>query len=1020
MDAESSEVLGGFGNMGGGAWGGEGRRDSECSEIWEREYGDGRDSSEGSEGGESEPQATDGSLYIPTPERPRTVVRPILLPNRLCVFELSQLGHFVSMVNANRSCTTPGCKGNFAPIHKLGGAITVRYSCDGCNLKGATFKAHSECETVLAGSNTISVSLQVAFIIAGSTHATYCKTLGHFLGIDVVSSSTFMCTIRAMHSIVESMLDEVCEAAKQEMRDVKDQSQLGSWNNAVTVADCTWQTRGWHSKNATFTIRNYLTGALLYYHHLCQKGRDEVIEEELYRGTSKSSEGFAARVTFQKAKEEGMDVAVHWQDADSSSAKAVEGAFPDAKIMICGGHAGRAHRKILQLRQKIKKAPQRMLNRYKSSYPQLGKLTCKCMRVGKGNHSAGCGCLTVSFISRAHTNFTSILMAAQSEEEFVKRLEALPKHARDVHEWEGGRCEFHPLRVCTCKKCGDSGEIQCEGKAYKTRVKLDCEFHALLYEIECMERAKLARQLVHPILKRGHSNAVEASHNVLIRFQSKDISLERLHYHVSTNLGLLQANLTYMHAKLGTSYHWVPELYRRMHLPVFEGVVEALEKHSVKRKRELVMAKTTPAKKRRVLYKRKRILEGHERKKWSREHGHDTYGGSHHESRSDCGEGEPGDKPKCACGSTTHKCSSHRDCPFNKRSRLCAEKKGHSKSAEDVYRFTSDSNEQVSDADMYNIGSSDCASSDSCTSDESVVAVCTCGAERRAHKRGCPLSSRRGRTLFPPPSSSVVSALPRALEPEYVPDDSVTPASSREEKSRVKVGDHVCVHSRNMGQFHLSCRIVGEFGGLYQLYCSKGVLNTSFCLSELIPLADGSPISLENWRQAPKVSLHNVARDPTMVERCNCHVSICSDSIVISSASEEEREVPDLLVNNGAYRLTNSDREVVLSPTGWLTDEIICAAQMLLLQFFPNMAGLQPPVLQKVLQFHVHSGEFVQIVHVRNNHWCVVSTVGCDCGVIHVYDSLYRSVSRETLSLIASMVYSPSSELKSQRWMLRQ
>ena len=55
-------------------------------------------------------------------------------------------------------------------------------------------------------------------------------------------------------------------------------------------------------------------------------------------------------------------------------------------------------------------------------------------------------------------------MAAQSKEEFVKRLEALPKHARDVHEWEGGRCEFHPLRVCTCKKCGDSGEIQCEGK----------------------------------------------------------------------------------------------------------------------------------------------------------------------------------------------------------------------------------------------------------------------------------------------------------------------------------------------------------------------------------------------------------------------------------------------------------------------------------------------------------------------------------------------------------------------------
>ena len=101
---------------------------------------------------------------------------------------------------------------------------------------------------------------------------------------------------------------------------------------AVTVADGTWQTRGWHSKNATFTIRNYLNGALLYYHHLCQKGRDEVIKEELYKGTSKSSEGYAARATFHRAKEEGMQVAVHWQDADSSSANALTEVFPNADL----------------------------------------------------------------------------------------------------------------------------------------------------------------------------------------------------------------------------------------------------------------------------------------------------------------------------------------------------------------------------------------------------------------------------------------------------------------------------------------------------------------------------------------------------------------------------------------------------------------------------------------------------------------------------------------------------------------
>ena len=66
---------------------------------------------------------------------------------------------------------------------------------------------------------------------------------------------------------------------------------------------------------------------------------------------------------------------------------------------------------------------------------------------------------------------------------------------------------------------------------------------------------------------------------------------------------------------------------------------------------------------------------------------------------------------------------------------------------------------------------------------------------------------------------------------------------------------------------------------------------------------------------------------------------------MLSSASDEENEAPEMWVGNGAYNLScrDRDRDVVLSRRGWLTDKIICAAQMLLLQFFPNMAGLQPP-----------------------------------------------------------------------------
>ena len=238
---------------------------------------------------------------------------------------------------------------------------------------------------------------------------------------------------------------------------------------------------------------------------------------------------------------------------------------------------------------------------------------CHCT----GNHSVGCGCLTPEFIAKAHTNFTSILREVESQEEFVTRLDSLARHARDEHEWEGGKCDFHPLLVCSCGNCGNQDQLQCEGKPYRTKVMLKCKFHALVYEIELHERALQAKQLVHPVLKSGHSNAVEASHNVLIRFRSKAIALQMTHYHVSTNLGLLQSNLTYMHQRCGVSYHWIPELC----------VQEALERDNEARKKELDWAKGSPAKRKRIASKREMVNEGRKRKVWSKMHGHHTYYG---------------------------------------------------------------------------------------------------------------------------------------------------------------------------------------------------------------------------------------------------------------------------------------------------------------------------------------------------------------------------------------------------------
>ena len=92
------------------------------------------------------------------------------------------------------------------------------------------------------------------------------QVLKNALGIDAFTKPVLMDTIYTMYPIVKSVLDEMCEMAEQELKDKKD-DELWSWKHAVIVAD---GTRGWHSKNATFTISNYLNGALLYYHHLCQ------------------------------------------------------------------------------------------------------------------------------------------------------------------------------------------------------------------------------------------------------------------------------------------------------------------------------------------------------------------------------------------------------------------------------------------------------------------------------------------------------------------------------------------------------------------------------------------------------------------------------------------------------------------------------------------------------------------------------------------------------------------------------
>ena len=134
------------------------------------------------------------SLYVPTPQRNFRCNLSHIASHKEAFMDLSELGRFMKTVNRIRGCITPGCTGELTSAHVrssgLGGALSMSYVCDGCPLQGTQFITFAVYEHV--NTSEISVCVQVAFILAGCTHATYYKTLQHALGIEAVSMHSFL------------------------------------------------------------------------------------------------------------------------------------------------------------------------------------------------------------------------------------------------------------------------------------------------------------------------------------------------------------------------------------------------------------------------------------------------------------------------------------------------------------------------------------------------------------------------------------------------------------------------------------------------------------------------------------------------------------------------------------------------------------------------------------------------------------------------------------------------------------
>lgn len=109
-----------------------------------------------------------------------------------------------------------------------------------------------------------------------------------------------------------------------------------------------------------------------------------------------------------------------------------------------------------------------------------------------------------------------------------------------------------------------------------------------------------------------------------------------------------------------------------------------------------------------------------------------------------------------------------------------------------------------------------------------------------------------------------------------------------------------------------------------------------------------------------------------------------------------------------SLKLLQKDRNDLLSPTAWVTDSIVNAAQHLLRQHFPQLPGLQDVLLGQTMAFNVMAGEFLQILHTSEDHWLTISTIGEQHSKIkdHVYDSMFNSIPTPAKTQIASLLCS--------------
>ena len=109
----------------------------------------------------------------------------------------------------------------------------------------------------------------------------------------------------------------------------------------------------------------------------------------------------------------------------------------------------------------------------------------------------------------------------------------------------------------------------------------------------------------------------------------------------------------------------------------------------------------------------------------------------------------------------------------------------------------------------------------------------------------------------------------------------------------------------------------------------------------------------------------------------------------------------ELWVQNFGIKLTKADREAILKGDK-LNDLVIDFAQFLLKKQFNFVSGLQSTLLQLKKQTP-QARKQLQILHVRQDHWVVASTLSDESGAIHIYDTVYNDIDENTKVCLANV-----------------